>query len=121
MLQVKSILDVADNSGAKEVSLIGVTGYSFKRYAEVGDVVNVSVKKTLPGSQLEKGQVVKCVVIRTRFPIKRRDGSYVRFDSNAAVLVDEQLNPKGSRIFGPVPRELRQKHMKIISLAPEVV
>lgn len=121
MLQIKSLLDVADNSGAKEVSLIGVLGYSFKRYAYVGDVITASVKKTMPGSQIKKGTVVKCVVVRTKFPIRRKDGSYIRFDTNAAVVIDDQKNPRGSRIFGPIPRELRREHMKIVSLASEVV
>jgi large subunit ribosomal protein L14 len=121
MLQVRSRLEVADNTGAKLVSMIGVIGYSNKKYAYVGDVVTASVKKVIPGSPIKSGEVVKGVVVRTRMPIHRDDGSWIRFDSNAIVLLDDAGNPKGTRVFGPVPRELRHKFMKVVSLAPEVV
>ncbi len=121
MLQVKSRLDVADNTGAKMCTLITILGFSRKRYARVGDIVKAAVKKVVTGSQIKPGEVVKGVIIRTVSPLKREDGSWVRFDTNAVVLLDDTNNPKGTRVFGPVPRELRAKFMKIISLAPEVV
>lgn len=121
MLQVKSRLDVADNTGAKLCTLINVLGFSYKRYARVGDVVNAAVKKVTTGSQIKPGEVVRGVIVRTVSPLRRDDGSWIRFDTNALVLVDEAGNPKGTRVFGPVPRELRQRFMRIISLAPEVV
>jgi large subunit ribosomal protein L14 len=115
-------LDVADNSGAKRVMCIKVLGGSKRRYAAVGDIIVVSIKEALPKGRVKKGDVRKAVVVRTSKDIKRRDGSVIRFDTNAAVLINNQGEPIGTRIFGPVPRELRAKnHMKIISLAPEVL
>lgn len=121
MLQIKSRVDVADNTGAKMCTLIQVLGYGAKRYARVGDVVKAAVKKVIPGSTLKPGEMVKGVIVRTVHPIRREDGSWVRFDTNAIVLINDDESPKGTRVFGPVPRELRGKFMKIISLAPEVV
>ncbi|GBD04930.1 MAG: 50S ribosomal protein L14 [Chlorobiota bacterium] len=122
MIQEETNLVVADNSGAKRVRCIRVLGGHDKRYATVGDVIVVSVKAALPNGAVKKGDVVKAVVVRTKKEIRRRDGSFVRFDENAAVLLNNQLEPRGTRIFGPVARELREKNfMKIISLAPEVV
>ena len=122
MIQVRTILDVADNSGARKLSCIGVLGGSRKRYARVGDVITASVKEAMPNTPIKKGDVVKAVVVRTKKELARPDGSYIRFDKNAAVLIDTQMNPRGTRIFGPVPRELRDKRfMRIISLAPEVI
>lgn len=121
MLQVRSKLDVADNTGAKLANMIAVVGYPKKRYARVGDIISASVRRVVPGAPIKRGEVVKGVVVRTRNPMKREDGTWVRFDSNAIVIIDADGNPKGTRVFGPVPRELRQKYMKIISLAPEVV
>lgn len=122
MIQEETNLVVADNSGAKRVRCIRVLGGHDKRYATVGDLIVVSVKAALPNGAVKKGDVVKAVVVRTKKEIRRRDGSYVRFDDNAAVLLNNQLEPRGTRIFGPVARELREKNfMKIISLAPEVV
>ncbi len=122
MLQLKSILDVADNTGAKLVGQIQVLGHSKQRYARVGDIIVATVKKALPGAAIKQGDVVRGVVVRTKAAIRREDGTYVRFDRNAVVLLDTDLaNPKGTRIFGAVPRELRNKFMKIISLAAEVV
>lgn len=121
MLQVRSILDVADNTGAKRAAAIGVLGKN-QRYARVGDVIKVHIKEAAPDGIVKKGDVVDAVVVRTRKAIRRSDGSYLRFDSNAIVIIDKEGNPKGNRIFGPVARELRDlKFMKIISLAPEVV
>ncbi|MGD0614017.1 MAG: 50S ribosomal protein L14 [Verrucomicrobiota bacterium] len=121
MLQLRSHLDVADNTGAKVAWVIGVLGRN-QRYAHVGDVVKVHIKDAAPDGQVKKGEVCDAVVVRTRQPIRRDDGSYLRFDSNAAVIIDKDLNPRGTRIFGPVARELREKKfMKIISLAPEVI
>jgi large subunit ribosomal protein L14 len=121
MLQIRSHLDVADNTGAKIAWAIGVLGRN-QRYARVGDVIKVHIKDAAPDSQVKKGEVHNAVVVRTRQPIPRPDGSYLRFDSNAVVIIDEELNPKGTRIFGPVARELRdKKFMKIVSLAPEVI
>lgn len=122
MIQMRTILEIADNSGAKRASMIGVLGRHGKRTAEVGDIITATVKEALPESAVKKGEVVKAVVVRTRSPIRRKDGTSVRFDSNAVVLIDNQKNPRGTRIFGPVSRELRDKEFsKILSLAPEVV
>jgi large subunit ribosomal protein L14 len=122
MVQVQTILTIADNSGARTAKCIRVLGGSFRRYARIGDIIVVSVRDALPDSEVKKGQVVKAVVVRTKKEYRRPDGSYIRFDQNAAVLINEDKEPRASRIFGPVARELRDKHfMKIISLAPEVV
>lgn len=122
MIQVRSILDVADNTGAKKASYIQVLGRKNRRIACIGDVIVVNIKESSPDASVKKGEVSKAVVVRTKAPIRRTDGSVLRFDRNAVVLIDNQLNPKGSRVFGPVARELRDKNfMKIISLAPEVV
>ncbi len=122
MIQMQSNLEVADNSGAKRVMCIKVLGGSKRRYATVGDIIVVSVKEAIPRGRVKKGDVRKAVVVRIRKDLKRRDGSTIRFDSNAAVLINNQGEPIGTRIFGPVPRELRTKNqMKIISLAPEVL
>jgi len=121
MLQIRSILDVADNTGAKRAAAIGVIGRN-QRYAQVGDVIKAHIKEAAPDGTVKKGDVVDAVVVRTRKPIRRSDGSYLRFDSNACVIIDAEENPRGTRIFGPVARELRdKKFMKIISLAPEVI
>ena len=121
MIQMQSKLVVADNSGAKQVGTITVLGQK-RRYARVGDIISAAVKEAIPDGTVKKGQVVKCVVVRTKAPIRREDGSVLRFDENAAVLIDKDNNPIGTRIFGPVARELREKNfMKIISLAPEVL
>ena len=122
MIQMQTVLDVADNSGAKVVRCIKVLGGSRRRYATLGDVIVVSVQKSLPGSSVKAGSVVKGVIVRTKKAARRDDGSYVRFDRNALVLVDNDNNPRGTRIFGAVARELRErKFMKIVSLASEVV
>ena len=122
MIQQESRLRVADNSGAKEVLCIKVLGGSRRRYASVGDVFVATVKDAIPGAQVRKGDLVRCVVVRTRKEKRRGDGSYIRFDENAAVLLNEQDQPRGTRIFGPVGRELRDKQfMRIVSLAPEVL
>jgi large subunit ribosomal protein L14 len=122
MIQMQTVLDVADNSGARKISVINPLGGSTGRYARLGDLVTASVKEAVPASQVKKGQVVRAVIVRTRKEQRRRDGSYVRFDQNAAVLVNEQNEPVGTRVFGPVARELRErKFMKIVSLAPEVL
>jgi len=122
MIIMRTILDVADNTGAKIASCIGVIGRSGKRYAEIGDIISCNVKESTPEAIVKKGEVAKAVVVRTRAPIKRPDGSYLRFDRNAVVIIDPSLNPKGTRIFGPVARELRdKKFLKIISLAPEAI
>lgn len=122
MIQQESRLRVADNSGAREVLCIRVLGGSQRRYATIGDVFVATVKSAMPGAAVKKGEVVRCVVVRTRKENRRADGSYVRFDENAAVLVNEQNQPRGTRIFGPVGRELREKRfMRIVSLAPEVL
>jgi large subunit ribosomal protein L14 len=119
---MRTILTVADNTGARRASCIGVIGRSGKRSADIGDIITCNIKESTPDAIVKKGEVVKGVVVRTKSPIKRPDGSYLRFDSNAVVVIDNQLNPRGTRIFGPVARELRdKKFMKIISLAPEVV
>lgn len=121
MLQIRSVLEVADNSGARKAATIGVLGRN-QRYAHVGDVIKAHIKEAAPDGTVKKGEVVTAVVVRTRQAIRRSDGSYVRFDSNAIVIIDKDLNPRGTRIFGPVARELREKRfMKIISLAPEVI
>ncbi|MAF26476.1 MAG: 50S ribosomal protein L14 [Gemmatimonadota bacterium] len=122
MVQQESIVDIADNSGARRALVIRVLGGSGRRYASIGDMVVLTVKDAIPGGGVKKGEVVRGVVVRTRKEIRRRDGSYIRFDDNAAVLVTDQKEPRGTRIFGPVGRELREKKfMKIVSLAPEVV
>jgi len=122
MVQQQSILKVADNTGAKEIMCIRCLGGSYRKYARVGDIIVASVKTATPGGVVKKGDVVKAVVVRTKKPIRRADGSYVRFDENAAVIIREDKNPKGTRIFGPVARELRDgDYMKILSLAPEVL
>lgn len=122
MIQQETYLDVADNSGAKLVQCIKVLGGSKRRYASIGDVIVVSVKEAIPAAKVKKGEVARAVVVRTKAPIRRADGSYLRFDSNAVVILGADGNPKGTRIFGPVARELRSKnYMKIISLAPEVL
>jgi large subunit ribosomal protein L14 len=122
MIQIRSILEIADNSGARKAAMIGVVGSHGKVWAEVGDVVTVNVKEVTPDSPIKKGEVAKAVVVRTRFPVRRTDGSTIRFDANAVVLIDAQNNPRGTRIFGPVARELRERNFtKIISLAPEAI
>ena len=122
MVQQQSILKVADNTGAKEIMCIRCLGGSYRRYAEIGDVIVASVKSATPGGVVSKGEVVKAVVVRTKKGVRRPDGSYVKFDENAAVIIRDDKTPKGTRIFGPVARELRDKdYMKIISLAPEVL
>ena len=122
MIQMQTRLDVADNSGAKRVMCIKVLGGSKRMYAGIGDLIVCSVKKALPSSDIKPGEIVRAVIVRTRDSIRRADGSYVRFDKNAVVLLDKDGNPRGTRIFGAVARELRSKnYMKIISLAPEVV
>src|SRR3989338_1638060 len=122
MIQMQTRLEVADNSGAKKVGCIKVLGGTRKRYAYIGDVIVCSVKEAIPDGQVKKGEVVKAVIVRSKNPLRREDGSYLRFDKNAVVIVDEKNNPRATRIFGPVARELRDKNfMKIISLAPEVI
>ena len=122
MIQMQTVLDVADNSGARSVMCIKVLGGSHRRYAGIGDVIKVSVKEAIPRGKVKKGQVLKAVVVRTRKGVRRQDGSLIRFDGNAAVLLNNKEEPIGTRIFGPVTRELRgEKFMKIISLAPEVL
>lgn len=122
MIQQETRLKVADNSGARQLLCIRVLGGTRRRYARVGDVIVASVKEAIPNGQVKKGDVVKAVVVRTTQPSRRPDGSYIRFDENAGVVIDAQGNPRGTRIFGPVARELRdRKYMKIVSLAPEVL
>ena len=122
MVQAESILDVADNSGARKVLCIKVLGGSKRRYASLGDIIVVSVKEAIPNAKVKKGDVMKAVIVRTAKEVGRADGSYIRFDNNSAVMIDNQREPIGTRIFGPVARELRAKRfMKIISLAPEVL
>jgi len=122
MVQQETRLRVADNTGAKEIKTIRVLGGSFRRYGGVGDVVVASVRKAAPGGVVKKGEVVKAVIVRSAFPVRRNDGTYVRFDDNAAVIIRDDKNPRGTRIFGPVARELRDRdYMKILSLAPEVL
>jgi large subunit ribosomal protein L14 len=121
MIQTETVLDVADNSGARRVMCIKVLGGSHRRYAHIGDVIRVSVKDAIPRGKVKKGEVLHAVVVRTKKGVRRDDGSLIRFDSNAAVLLNPQKQPIGTRIFGPVTRELRDTFMKIISLAPEVI
>ena len=122
MIIMGSILEVADNSGAKKASMIGVIGRSGKRTAEVGDVITCNIKESTPTAEVKKGQVVRGVVVRTAYPILRKDGTVLRFDHNAVVIIDKDGNPRGPRVFGPVAREIRKKKfMKIVSLAPEVI
>ena len=122
MIQQESYLKVADNTGAKEIHCIRVLGGSKRKFGNIGDVIVASVRKAAPGGTVKKGDVVKAVIVRTKRGVRREDGSYVRFDENAAVIIKEDKNPKGTRIFGPVARELREKDfMKILSLAPEVI
>ena len=122
MIQEESYLKVADNTGAKEIHTIRVLGGSRRKYGNIGDVIVASVRKAAPGGTVKKGDVVKAVIVRSKRGVRREDGSYVRFDENAAVIIKEDRNPKGTRIFGPVARELREKDfMKILSLAPEVI
>jgi len=122
VIQQETRLNVADNTGAKEALCIRVLGGTKRKYAKIGDIIVVTVKKAIPGGDLKKGTISRAVIIRTKKEIRRNDGSYIRFDDNAAVLIDNQMEPTGTRVFGPVGRELREKKfMKIISLAPEVV
>ena len=122
MIQQETYLKVADNTGAKELKCIRVLGGSKRKYASIGDVIVCSVRKAAPGGSVKKGDVVKAVVVRTVKPVRRADGTYIRFDENAAVIIREDKNPRGTRIFGPVARELREKdYLKILSLAPEVL
>ena len=122
MIQQESYLKVADNTGAKEIHCIRALGGSKRKYGNIGDVIVASVRKATPGGTVKKGEVVKAVIVRSKRGVRREDGSYVRFDENAAVIIKEDKNPKGTRIFGPVARELREKdYMKILSLAPEVI
>ncbi|MBE6917817.1 MAG: 50S ribosomal protein L14 [Ruminococcaceae bacterium] len=122
MIQQESYLKVADNTGAKEIHCIRVLGGSKRKFGNIGDVIVASVRKAAPGGTVKKGEVVKAVIVRTKRGIRRDDGTYVRFDENAAVIIKEDKNPKGTRIFGPVARELRERdYMKILSLAPEVI
>ena len=122
MIQMESYLKVADNTGAKEIHTIRVLGGSKRKYGNIGDIIVASVRKAAPGGNVKKGDVVKAVIVRTKRGVRREDGTYVRFDENAAVIIKEDKNPKGTRIFGPVARELREKDfMKILSLAPEVI
>lgn len=122
MITMRTILEIADNTGAKRASCIGVLQRGNKRYAEVGDIISANIKEATPDAIIKKGEVVKAVVVRTVNKIRRSNGSYIKFDSNAAVIIDLQMNPRGTRVFGPVARELREKNfMKIVSLAPEVV
>jgi large subunit ribosomal protein L14 len=122
MIQSESMLKVADNTGAKKIMCIKVLGGSKRKYANIGDVIVASVKDATPGGVVKKGEIVRCVIVRSKKGVRRPDGSYIRFDENAAVIIKEDKNPRGTRIFGPVARELRDKeYMKILSLAPEVL
>ena len=122
MIQTETMLDIADNSGARKVQCIKVLGGSHRRYAGIGDIIKVSVKEAQPNGVIKKGQVCEALIVRTKHPVARSDGSHLRFDNNAVVILDANQNPIGSRIFGPVARELREKnYMKVISLAPEVL
>ena len=122
MIQQETFLKVADNTGAKEIKCIRVLGGSSRKFGNIGDVIVASVRKSTPGGTVKKGEVVKAVIVRTKRGVRREDGSYVRFDENAAVIIKEDKNPRGTRIFGPVARELRERdYMKILSLAPEVI
>jgi len=120
MIGLRTTMDVADNTGAQRAQCIRVLGH-VRKFAHVGDLIRVTIKEATPHGMVKKGEVLKGIIVRTRQPIPRPDGSYLRFDRNAVVLVDDQLNPRGTRIFGPVARELRERNLKIISLAPEVV
>lgn len=122
MIRMRTIVDVADNTGARRASMIGVLGRGNRRFANIGDIITCNVKESSPDAIVKEHEVVKAVVVRTAFPIKRPDGSLLRFDRNAVVIIDPQMNPRGTRVFGPVARELRDRNfMKIISLAPEVI
>jgi large subunit ribosomal protein L14 len=122
MIQMQTMLKVADNTGAREIMCITVLGGSRRKYAQIGDVVSASVKKAIPNAPTKKGDIVRAIIVRQTYPYRRTDGSFIRFDENAAVILTEKNNPKGTRIFGPVARELRDKnYTKIISLAPEVL
>ncbi len=121
MIQQQTLLKVADNTGAKELMCIRVLGGSYRKWGNIGDIIVASVKKAAPGGSVKKGDVVKAVIVRSKRGLRRDDGSYIRFDENAAVIIKEDNTPKGTRIFGPVARELRDGYMKIISLAPEVL
>ena len=122
MLSLRSILDVADNTGARKASMIGVLNAKGKFTARVGDIIKVNIKESAPEAAVKKGEMARAVIVRTKYPIRRSDGTYVRFDTNAIVIIDETGNPKGTRVFGPVARELRNmEYMKIVSLAPEVI
>lgn len=122
MIQLRTILDIADNTGAKRAAYIGVLGKKNSSFAEIGDIINVNIKESSPEALIKKGEVARAVIVRTKQPIRRPDGSVLRFDRNAIVFIDTQLNPRGTRVFGPVARELREKNFtKIISLAPEVI
>ena len=121
MIYLRGKLDVADNSGARKVAFIGVIGKKNKDHADIGDVITASVKVAAPNAAIKKGEVVRAVVVRTRYPIKRKDGLAIKFDKNACVIIDKQGNPRATRVFGPVARELRDKFSKILSLAPEVI
>lgn len=121
MIYLRTKLIVADNSGARKVAFIGVIGKKNKDHADVGDIITASVKETIPNSPIKKGEVVRAVVVRTCFPVKRKDGLAVKFDKNACVIIDKQGNPRATRVFGPVVRELRDKFGKILSLAPEAI
>ncbi len=122
MVRLRTILEVADNTGAKKASCIGVLGKGNTKVARIGDVITCNIKESTPDAIVKKGDVAKAVIVRTNAPIRRSDGTYLRFDSNACVIIDNELNPRGTRVFGPVARELREKNfLKILSLAPEVV
>jgi large subunit ribosomal protein L14 len=122
MIQIQSKLNVADNSGARQVQCIKVLGDSRRRYARLGDLISCAVKNAIPGGNVKKGEVVNAVIVRTKKELRRNDGSYIRFDENAAVIINEEAEPVGTRIFGPVARELRERnYMRIVSLAPEVL
>lgn len=122
MIFLKTVMDVADNTGARKASFIGVLKARGRAFAQIGELVRVNIKESAPNAAVKKGDVVKAIIVRQKFPLRRMDGSYIRFDSNAVVIVDDNGNPKGTRVFGPVARELRNlDYMKIISLAPEVV
>lgn len=122
MIQLRTILDVADNTGARKASMIGVLGRKNRLVAELGDIINVNIKESAPEATIKKGEKARAVIVRTKQPIRRPDGSILRFDRNAVVFIDNQLNPRGTRVFGPVARELRDKKLsKILSLAPEVI
>lgn len=121
MIYLRCRLDVADNSGARKVAFIGVVGKKNKDHADIGDVITASVKEAIPNAPIRKGEVVRAVVVRTHFPIKRKDGLVIKFDRNACVIIDKQGNPRSTRVFGPIAREVRERFGKILSLAPEVI